>query len=409
MDILKNAYEITKAKITSNIKIIGEDLREVYSRDDGNYFNAPKEKCPEMYNVYVWMTSFFTGMAGIAYQTDKDDDLLKWLYSVEEKYSDKVYKTPMDTMHDLGFLYSPYSVMMYKMTGDKKMRDLSIIAADVLAKRFIPQGKYIRAWGRMDDKLPWYASPEQAEDNFYKVGRSIAIIDCMMNLPLLFWAWQETGNTFYRDVAMLHADTTMKLFIRDDGSVCHAYKFDSVTGEPTGEANYCGYGVGSHWGRGAAWAIYGFALAYTYSGKAEYLQTAIKISEKFVDCCTEEDGIPVWDFRLPKDKPAQYIAKPKTMDWDVTDNENKKYNRDTSAAAIAICGFMEILSHIQNNKLQKHIDLMLNSLCDKYIDSDLSVQGILKCSNGGMVYTQFGDYFFMEALARKIYGVKAPW
>lgn len=401
---MNKAYKVCVEKIRKNIELIGSDMREFVACEDGMYFNNPREKIKPIEDIGSWTSSFFTGMAYIAYQTEKDEKILKWLYSIYDVYADKVFKTPINTMHDLGFLYSPYSVALYKLTGDDKMRQLSLRAADILGQRFISKGEYIRAWGRMDDKVP---SPEFEGDEWFTNSRGLAIIDCMMNLPLLFWAYNETGNTFYRDVACYHADTTKKLFIREDNSVYHAYRFDPQSGNPIGGDNYCGFDVESYWARGTAWAIYGFALAYSYTKNDEYKDVCIKISHKFINEC-EEDGIPVWDFRLPKDKPAMNSGN-KEQSWDVTKNVNTKYNRDSSAATVAVCGFMEICKHIKDEKIEKQTGNIMNSLINKYLDDNLSVSGILKCQNGNMTYTSFGDYYFMEALARSLYDIKVPW
>jgi unsaturated chondroitin disaccharide hydrolase len=149
-------------------------------------------------------------------------------------------------MHDLGFLYSLYSVALFKLTGEPAHRQTALRAATVLAGRFETRGQYLRAWGRMEEQATDYAG--------------LAIIDSMMNLPLLFWAADQSGDSRYRDLATQHADTTLRHFVRADGSVFHAYRFDPRTGQALGPANYCGYAVDSHWARGAAWAIYGFAL-----------------------------------------------------------------------------------------------------------------------------------------------------
>ena len=148
--------------------------------------------------------------------------------------------------------------MAYRLTGDARMKALSVRAAEVLAHRFVTSGGYIRAWGRMDDSIPAYIDDQLRKDNFFANSRGLAIIDCMMNIPLLFWAGQETQDPFFTQVAVAHADTTLRHFIRPDGSVCHAWRFDPDTGESVGEFNDCGYSVGSHWARGTAWAVYGF-------------------------------------------------------------------------------------------------------------------------------------------------------
>ncbi len=389
----KEAYSICVDKVRANIGKLSNELNEYKATLDGNYFKEGNSI--DFLSKWNWMTSFFTGMALLAYSSENDGRFLRWCYKHLDLYKAKVFDLEMETMHDLGFLYSPYSVAIYKLNGDTYNRRIAIKAADELAKRFVFKGNYINAWARMDER-----------DNF-TVG--LAIIDCMMNLPLLFWAWTETGNDFYRDIAEAHANMTLKYMIRDDFSVYHAYRFDPESGEALHGANHCGFSDESYWARGTTWAIYGFALAYSYTKKDEYLDVAIKIAEKFIDNLPE-DYVPIWDFRLPKDTPAVACGVEEYQKWDKTDTENTKYNRDTSATAIACCGFMEILKYRENSRLEEYIDKMLNSLCsDKYFDKDINTPGILKCSNGNMTYTSFGDYYFMEALYMKNGGKLRFW
>jgi unsaturated chondroitin disaccharide hydrolase len=266
-------------------------------------------------------------------------------------------------------------------------RRLALKAADVLAKRFVSKGEYIQAWGRMDGRIT-ETDPQLAKDVFYIANKGLAIIDCMMNLPLLFWATEQTGNSWYYDIAVKHADTTLRYFIRGDYSVYHAFRFDPESGKPLGGCNYCGYADESHWARGTAWAIYGFAIAYRYTKDERYLKASLKLSHKFLDSLTSS-YIPTWDFRL---------------------NDGMVKNKDTSAAAIAVCGFMEILKYMEDEKLSEYSDKMLNELTDEaYTDYNPDCPGILKQSNGKMTYTLFGDYFYMEALRSKLYGMETFW
>jgi len=183
-------------------------------------------------------------------------------------------------------------------------REVALAAANALHQRFNPKGGFIRAWGRLD-------TTEQA---------NMAIIDCMMNLPLLYWASLESGDPKYREAAICHADNTLRFFIRPDDSVFHAYRFDLKTGQPMGGDNYCGRSVDSHWARGTAWAIYGFALSHRYTGDRKYLDASLRLARKFTQLLGA-DPIPVWDFRLPagearlRDTSAGAVACAVTRSW----------------------------------------------------------------------------------------------
>lgn len=133
----------------------------------------------------------------------------------------------------------------------------------------------------MDDTVPAYVSSELAKDHFFTESRGLAIVDCMMNLPLLFWASEAEGNPRYAEVAKAHADMTLRYFVREDDSVCHAYRFDE-DGMPLGEENYCGFSKGSRWARGMAWAIYGYAICYSYTKDKRYLDVSERACRVFL-------------------------------------------------------------------------------------------------------------------------------
>jgi unsaturated chondroitin disaccharide hydrolase len=345
---------------------------------DGDYFKHPEG----FFEIGNWTSSFFTGMALLAYATTKDAFFLQQVNRLAGVYREKVVTRGMDTMHDLGFLYSLYSVAACKLTGDRDHHQIALKAAEELAKRFAPEGGYIRAWGRMDDANPDFAG--------------MAIIDCMMNLPLLFWAGRETGDGRFHEIAVRHADTTLRCFIRPDDSVYHSYQFDPVTGAPRHGDNHCGFDVETHWARGTAWAIYGFALAHGYTGDGKYLEVSLRLARKFI-ACLDEAVVPLWDFQLPPD--AERL-------------------RDSSAAAIAVCGFDELLKHRPGDRLLGDTAAaLLGRLCGgDYLDADGRCPGALKNGQVGdevrsakNAYTSWGDYFLMEALARRLHGQATFW
>ncbi len=371
-------------KIKKNITEIDGDLADFSGTCDGKYFEN-RQDLIRLSHIFNWTQSFFTGMAYWAFKVSKDTDFIKWNYRFYQDYYDKVFKTPMDTMHDLGFLYTPYAVAMYEATNDSKMKEIGIKAADELAKRFDPKGRYIQAWGRMDDIVPDYVSEKIRNNIFFTDSKGMAIIDCMMNLPLLFWAGEVTGHQYYKKIAECHADTTLKYFVRDDYSVCHAYRFDPETGEALREDNDCGYSVGSHWARGTAWAVYGFTIAYSYTKKEEYLNTAINLLKKFIEECGDE--MPVWDFRLP---------------------ESEEPNIDTSAIAVMLCAVRLISKFVSNEKIERFEDVFSKKILD-YVDLSLDNNGILREQNGRRHYTSYGDYFLVEYLCLKYKDMKTIW
>lgn len=367
---LARAFDLCVRKTHRNIKRLADEPKSAAWAMDGDYFKF-KEGFFEIGN---WTSSFFTGMALLAWRQTKDEYFLEQTLRLAPAYREKVFTRFLDTHHDLGFLYTLYSVALYKLTGDKAHREVGLRAAEVLYRRFNHTGGFIRAWGHMGTA---------DYDN-------MAIIDCMMNLPLLYWAARESGDRKYHDAAVRSADTTLKCFVRPDDSVFHAYRFNLHTGQPVGGDNYCGGSVDSHWARGTAWAIYGFALSYKYTREARYLDAASRLALKFMSLLDRE-VIPVWDFRLPPGKPLV---------------------RDSSALAVAVCGMMELARQGgQDSKFFHSTRPMLSRLCaEDYLNSDERCPGLLRSAYGDKAaYSSWGDYFLMEALDRELHAGETFW
>lgn len=375
--LFREAFDVCVTKTRRNIRDLHAQPTTWAFAADGDYTKWNEG----FHEIGNWTTSFFTGMAILASQDTKDDSFLTELENLFPIYQEKVTRHAGDTMHDIGFLYSLYSVALHKLTGDGRHRALAIRAAETLAARFIPEGNYIRAWGRMDEANTDYAG--------------LAIIDCMMNLPLLYWAAGETQDRRFRDIAIRHSDTTLANFIRKDDSVYHSYRFDPVTGEKAGGDNYCGRSVESHWARGTAWAMYGFALGHHHTGDPGFLDAALRVTRKFLSELDDEI-VPVWDFRLEEGEPLL---------------------RDSSAAAIAVCALQELESQgVADEEMITAKDALLRRLCSAdYLDRDPGCRGILKFAEVGdgvgkarTAYTSWGDYYFMEALGREL-GLPVIW
>lgn len=388
----KEAYELCLKKLKVHMEHMKDRAYELRGCCDGNYYDH--KNGAEVENYWCWMASFTTGMGPIAYQTHKRKDCLAWAESFAYQYHDKVFETPGNAMHDLGFLYLPYSVAMYQVTGDRKHKLSALKAADDLAKRFHFKGHFIEAWDEMTK-----------EDRECR-----GIVDTMMNLPLLLWAWKETSNAFYYEIAIRVLRMAARVFLREDGSVCHAFFFDNETGQVKAEANSCGYANGSHWARGTGWFVYGMAIAYSYTKEQCFLDAAEKAGRKFVECLTEEDGIPVWDFRLPEEFPATAnLGDGILPDWDIADPANKVYNRDSSAAAIMTCAFQLLYRLTEDAYFDEHAHRMLGTLCEKYVNPDEATAGILTHVEGNMEYDSYADYYFMQALASEVYKIRTCW
>ncbi len=314
-----------------------------------------------------WTNGFYGGQLWQLYHA-YGDEIFK---IVANNIEDKLDGSLMDYQgmdHDSGFKWLLTSVANYKLTGNSKSRNRALLAAANLAGRFNLAGSFIRAWNNWgeENQAGW------------------AIIDCMMNLPLLYWAAKELDDPRFSQIAIAHANTAMKAFVREDGSCNHIVKFNPATGEMVGTLGGQGKCEGSSWTRGQAWAIYGFALSYRHSGDEKYLKTAKKVGKYFASCLPESGLVPV-DF-----------CQDEGLDWE-----------DSTAAAIAACGMLEIAEHVDGEEKEFFYDIamkLLKTLEQKRSNWDTTVDNIIE--NGSVAYHDekhnfsmiYGDYFFTEAV-----------
>ena len=313
-----------------------------------------------------WCNGFWIGMLWLAYKVTK-----------KEKFKSKAYelckiigpRKNSNKIHDLGFLFYPSFCVGYEITRDEQLKSVALSAADSLLSRFNNKIGAITVSG--DTK---------------KSG--LTAIDTMMNLPLLWWAYEKTGDIRYYNVACKHAFTTMQYFVRDDGSTYHIVEFDLESGQVRKRITLQGYSDESCWSRGQAWAIYGFTLAYKYAKKKEFLRTVEKLVDYYIANCPS-DYVPYWDFNDPE--------IPNTV-------------KDSSMAAIAASGLLD-LSEVEPDKTKaekyKEIAYSVLEVLSKDYFADKSSQGILLhgCFNkplnsaiGSSLI--WGDYYYMEALVK---------
>ena len=314
-----------------------------------------------------WTNGFWGGMMWQLYQATKEP-IYKEVAENLEKKMDSVLLDSSVMDHDSGFRWLPTAVANYRLFGSKESRNRGMIAASNLAGRYNAKGEYIVAWN---------SRPDHQVDGW-------AIIDCMMNLPLLYWAYEESKNPSFLHIAMNHADTAAKVFIRPDGSSRHIVEFDPVTGDCNGSYGGQGMSYGSSWTRGQGWALYGFTLSYMHTKKERYLETAERVADYFISCIPESGLIPVDFYQDP------------SCDW-----------RDDTAGAIAACGLIELSKITKNWKKQKYMDAairLLKAIDEKGCNYDPNVDELLeKCTaaynetdhNFPMIYA---DYYFIEAI-----------
>lgn len=323
-----------------------------------------------------WTEGFWTGMLWLAYEVTGKDVYRKTAEEHVEFFLHRIQEQIKTNTHDLGFLYSLSCVSAYKLTGNEHAKQAALLAADLLASRYHPTAGIIQAWGDLNNPAE----------------RGRMIIDCNLNLPLLYWASEITGERKYYDIARNHIKQASRYIVREDYSTFHTYRMDVVTGSPIEGSTHQGYSDDSCWARGQTWGIYGFTLNYLYLKDDKLLELAGHVTDYFLD-------------RLPEDLVCY---------WDLLFTEGHEQQRDSSSAAIAVCGMLEMVKHIpllQSEKTNAYTNAALSiikSLGDHYVSSSTGEEdGILLHS----VYNKpramgidesclWGDYYYFEALVR---------
>ena len=253
----------TLQKVTEKMKVVRERAQKKipFTSKGGVYDDHSGEK-----EINWWTNGFWGGMMWQLYQETGDPRYME-IARYSEEALDLCFEQFMGLHHDVGFMWMPTAVADYRKTGNSDGRRRGLHAATLLAGRFNPVGRFIRAW---NDE--WHGH----------VNTGWAIIDCMMNLSLLYWASDELDDPRFRQIAMMHADTALEHFIRPDGSVNHIVEFDPESGIETATYGGQGYENGSSWTRGQSWAIYGFMISYRHTGKQEYLDAAKRVAHYFI-------------------------------------------------------------------------------------------------------------------------------
>ena len=335
-----------------------------YSTGEGKIYDDKAKT-----NISWWTNGFWPGMMWLMYDmTNKD--VYKEAAEDTEILLDEAFKCYEGLHHDVGFMWHISSGANYRLTGNRESYLRNIYAANILAGRFNLKGEYLRAWNGENHT-------------------GYAIIDCMMNIPLLYWATEVTGDERYKYIAVTHADKTLKNHVREDGSVNHIVNYNPENGEVKEFLAGQGSGVGSSWSRGQAWGIYGFTLSYIHTKDEKYLNTAKKIANYFIAACCE-DYLPKSDFRSPEE-PVLY---------------------DASAGLIAACGLIELSRQLDENERKMYYNAACNfikAIVDKFADwSDDSDAIITHCSERYSDQTHktlvYADFYLVEAL-NKLKGI----
>lgn len=376
-----------KAELTQKEALRALDTAAALVKQNLTMFKGKCQNHSSVHNIYPvcennqWTCGFWPGEIWLAYEHTKDPKFMKAASEAVNSFLYRIENKIEVDHHDMGFLYSPSCVAAYKLTGSDKGKIAAIMAADQLVSRFQPKGNFIQAWGAMD-----------ASENYRY------IIDCLLNVPLLYWASNTTGDERYAKIARLHTHTCMTNSIRENGSTYHTVFMNSETGLPSHGATCQGYKDDSVWARGQAWGVYGAALSYSYEHSAEYLD-AFKRVLAFYLSHLEVDLIPYWDMVF-------------------TGDSGQTEPRDSSSACIVACGLLEMAKYVDVNLASEYKALaaqMLKSLVDFYavkrpapIGTGIVLHGTYSkkspyntCTPEGVdECVSWGDYFYMEALTR---------
>ena len=338
-------------------------------------------------NPNGWTNGFWGALNCILYEHTKNEEYLKTAIS-SMQLLDKALANYDKLDHDVGFIYHILCGSLYRLTGDEGARRRNLFAATTLSSRFVMGANFIRAWN------PWYPGDENAHN--------WSIIDCLMNLPLLYWASREKGDDRFKRIAMAHADMALRAHLRPDGSVAHIVEHDRETGEAV--KTYGGQGIaeGSSWSRGQAWALYGFTLSYIHTDEERYLNAAKQVANYFIaNLC--DDWLPRIDFRAPEE-PVLY---------------------DSTAGACAACGLLELAKRLPEGEggMYAHAAVnILRAMGEKFGNFDPATDdmigygsirypanSILKGDPGVHISIIYGDMFYTEAILKLLGSEFSPW
>lgn len=322
-----------------------------------------------------WTNGFWGGLMWLMYLATNNEDFKLTAQKSEEILDNALNQ--VDAMHhDVGFMWHLTAGASYRITGDHKSYVRNMFAAYSLAARYNVDGKFITAWNSWGD-------------NHYE---GWSIIDCLMNIPILYWASKEQNNDRLKRIAMTHCDMAIRDHIRDDGSVNHIVEHkldcDEVITVHAGQ----GYAPDSCWSRGLSWAVYGTIISYIHTGKKEYLDAAIKTANYFIANAKATGYKTLVDFKSPLE-PVLY---------------------DSTAGVITACGLLEIAKYVSPTEAKMYTEEAINLLkatdenfCNYTEEEDaLVLMGTERYptqesyQRGVHIPIIYGDYYFVEAICK---------
>jgi unsaturated chondroitin disaccharide hydrolase len=322
-----------------------------------------------------WCEGFYPGIYWLLHKYTGD---AAWRSAAERASRALEPRRHDRAVHDLGFLFFSTYLRWHRLTGDDALKRVLIEAGRTLALRR-QKGGYLASF----------------------IGPQSLFIDVMMNVGLIFWAANATGDDALRQVALEHCRTTARHLVRPDGGTAHEGTFDVHTGAFREQTTHQGWRGDSTWTRGLAWALYGFTAAARLSGEAEFLAVARRCAGCYLRRCPP-GLVPPWDFDLTEGVPAL---------------------PDSSAAAVAASGLWDLGEAVADDSERRRCHdaalTILRSLCaEEYLPlrrpewEGILRRGVYHYHKGLGVdeSVAWGDHFFVEALVKAIAGrSEAAW
>jgi len=364
---------IPKNQIDSTLELASEQYKYMKDLLPDNMFPKTYYASDDRFETSGsgwWVSGFYPGTLLFLYEDLKDEDLKR---EAERLLKDLKKEQFNKSTHDLGFMMYCSFGNVNRLNPNVEDQEILMNSAKSLSTRFNEKVGAIRSWDSSDDSF-------------------LVIIDNMMNLELLFWASEHSGDNRYRDIAITHANTTMENHFRKDNSSYHVVNYNVNTGEVIGKRTAQGAADDSAWARGQAWGLYGYTVMYRETRDKKYLNQAVNIAEFMLNHPNmPKDKVPYWDF-----------------DADNIPNAL----RDSSAGAIMASALLELSKYVDKGKSKKYFKIAEVALSTLMSEEYLAKKG----TNGGFILKHgvghlpensevdvpltYGDYYFIEALLR---------
>jgi unsaturated chondroitin disaccharide hydrolase len=321
-----------------------------------------------------WTAGF---LAGMMWQFHRRSGDAAWRQRAEHYSALLEHRQHDRKVHDLGFIFLNTYLPWYELTREKHLHDVLIQAGRTLAMRFRSVGHYLCSF----------------------VGPESLFIDIMMNVPLIFYAANETGDEGLARVAAAHCRTTRDRLVRADGSTAHEGVFDPETGEFLRQSTHQGLRGDSCWARGLAWSLYGFSKCFALTGDEQYLEVSQRNADYWLSHLPP-DNVSFWDFNADLSQPPPMGRQ-----------------KESSATAIAASGLLDLARQTRSADRAAHYRRAALAMLDALVQPEyLAIdtpgwEGILK---HGVYHTRknlgvdesvmWGEFFFVEALTKVVTG-----